>query len=231
MSQKNCIITGASRGIGLAAALRFAQRGYGVAGVARDAAALAAAGRSIERSGGKWLPIAADLAETDAAGACVAEALRAFGRIDLVVNNAGVAPLAKVTDMSDAQFEECVALNCRSVFRMTRAAWAALAASRGTIVNVSSLASIDPFPGFAVYGACKAWVNTFTKACADEGRAAGIRVLAVAPGAVETGLLRQHFPAFPKEQTLAPDDVAAVIEAVAGEPFQHASGQVVFVRR
>lgn len=230
MSANTCLITGASRGIGLATALRFARRGYNVAGVARNAAALQEAGRAI-RELGRWLPIAADLRESRAARECVEAVMKEFGGLDVVVNNAGVAPLVSIAEMTDEQFEECVELNCGAMFRMTRAAWGRLTGRGGTIVNVSSVASIDPFPGFAVYGACKAWVNTFTKACADEGRAAGIRVMGVAPGAVETEMLRRHFPTLPREQTLDPDDVAAVIEAVSIEPFQHASGQVVFVRR
>jgi len=118
------------------------------------------------------------------------------------------------------------------VFFCTRSVWPVMrAGGGGTVVNLSSLASIDPFPGFAVYGGTKAWVNTFTKAAADEGRPHGIRVLAVAPGAVETRMLRHHFPDFPATETLAPDDVARLVEACCGPALAHSSGQTLFIRR
>lgn len=231
VSTQTCIITGASRGIGLATAVRFARRGFNVVAVARSAPALAETAEKVAAAGGRCHVLAADLTHTEGARECVDATMRIFGRLDVVVNNAGVAPLSSIPDMSDAAFAECIELNCGSVFRLTRAAWKALASSRGTIVNVSSIASTDPFPGFSVYGACKAWVNTFTRAAAEEGRALGIRVIGIAPGAVETGMLRQHFPDFPKEQTLEPDDVAAAIEAVTTDPFRYATGQTVFIRR
>jgi NAD(P)-dependent dehydrogenase (short-subunit alcohol dehydrogenase family) len=124
-----------------------------------------------------------------------------------------------------------VAVNIHSVFFGCRAAWPLLRRSRGTIINVSSMAAVDPFPGFAAYGASKAWVNTFTRGLADEGRAHGIKVFAVGPGAVETGLLRQRFPDFPAERTLQPDDVAGMVEWLLDERCQYATGQTIYVRK
>jgi len=134
--------------------------------------------------------------------------------------------------MSDDDFEQALRANIAGVFYMTRAAWPALRRQgSGTVVNISSLAAVDPFPGFAVYGACKAWVSLFTKAADDEGRPLGIRVFAIAPGAVETAMLRQNFPDIPAEQTLAPDEVAGMIEAVCEPRASHASGQTIFIRK
>ena len=101
----------------------------------------------------------------------------------------------------------------------------------GVIVNISSVASVDPFPGFSIYGACKAWVNLFTKALAAEGKPLGIRAYAIAPGAVETSMLRSAFPDFPADHTLRPDDIAAAIEAVCDDRLAHSSGQTIFVRK
>ena len=84
---------------------------------------------------------------------------------------------------------------------------------------------------FAAYGAAKAWVNLWSKALADEGRAYGIRVFAVAPGAVETQMLRGAFPDFPSNETLQPSDVADVIHALAQPACRYVSGQTVFVKK
>ena len=99
------------------------------------------------------------------------------------------------------------------------------------IISTSSCASVDPFPGFAAYGASKSWVNAWTKALAEEGRLIGIRVFAVAPGAVETRMLRDAFPEFPSDQTLQPSDVADVVFTVADPTCRHATGQTIFVKK
>jgi 3-oxoacyl-[acyl-carrier protein] reductase len=101
----------------------------------------------------------------------------------------------------------------------------------GVLVNVSSMASVDPFRGFSIYGASKAWVNLFTQAIAEEGRPLGIRAFAVAPGAVETQMLRANFPDIPRDRTLEPADVAAVILSLCDERMRHCSGQTIFVRK
>lgn len=232
MDRRTCLVTGASRGIGLAIAERFARDGWNLAIAARGAAALRAAAAKLEALGGACEAVAGDVG-TPAGAAQVAErALARFGRIDVVVNNAGVAPRAVLENTSDDAYEQTLRANVSSVFYVSRAAWPRLKSQGGgTIVNLSSIASTDPFPGFVVYGACKAWVNVFTKALAEEGRPLGIRVFAVAPGAVETDMLRGAFPDFPRDQTLAPRDVADVVYALCQEPLRCASGQTVFVRK
>lgn len=226
--QRVCIVTGASRGIGRAIAERLARGGCAIVAVARaNLAPLEEALAGVA----PCTPVACDVGAPGAAERVVSAALRSFGRVDILVNNAGFAPLSPIEQMRDEDFARCVDVNIAAVFRMTRAAWGALRASRGVIVNISSVASADPFTGFAVYGGCKAWVNTFSKACADEGRAAGIRCYAVAPGAVETGMLREHFPQFPAEQALAPDEVAQVVERCCGDAPGVAGGETVFVTK
>ena len=90
---------------------------------------------------------------------------------------------------------------------------------------------MDPFPGFAVYGATKAWVNIFTHALAGEGKKAGIKVFGVGPGAVETQMLRKPFPDFPADQALQPDDIAGAVEWLLDERCVHMTGQTIYVRR
>lgn len=226
------IITGGSRGIGLATALRLAKAGHETVLVARDEATLKHAVNQVRAVGAACEGHVADVGRSDQANDVIEFTCARFGKVDVVINNAGAAPMAKISDLSDAIFDQLMSVNVAAVFYMTRAAWRVMSASGGgAIVNISSVASIDPFPGFSVYGACKNWVNAFTKAAADEGRALGIRVFAVAPGAVETRMLRDLFPTFPADATLAPDDVAGVIESILDPRMGYATGQTVFVKR
>ena len=232
MSTETCVITGASRGIGLATALRFAQRGWNIVAAARDEEILEAAVGRIAEAGGHALAVTADVAERDHAWQLIAAAQERFGRVDVLVNNAGRAPLAPTDELDADEFDDVYAVNMAAVFHTTQAVWPLMKEQGGgVIVNISSVASVDPFPGFAVYGASKAWVNLFSQATAAEGKPYGIRVFAVAPGAVETQLLRSALPDLPEKYVLDPDAVASVIETVCDERMTHASGQTIFVRR
>jgi len=232
MPARTSVITGASRGIGLATALRFARAGGRVVAVARGEPDLKQAANQIRDAGGECEYIVADVGTPTGARRAIHVAVASFGRVDVLVNNVGYAPLSPIEQMNDEHFEAALAANIAGVFYATRAVWPIMRKQgEGVVVSISSLASVDPFPGFAVYGACKAWVNLFTKAMADEGRPLGIRVFAVAPGAVETNMLRQNFPDVPASQTLDPDDVAELVEAVCDERMHYASGQTIFVRK
>jgi NAD(P)-dependent dehydrogenase (short-subunit alcohol dehydrogenase family) len=232
MPAKTCVISGASRGIGLAIALRFARAGYRIAAGARGEDQLKQAARRISAAGGACECVVTDVATRAGAQRLIETAHKQFERVDVLVNSAGHAPLAPLEKTGDEDFERAIATNVAAVFYTTRAVWPIMRKqAAGIIVNVSSMSSIDPFPGFSVYGACKAWVNLFTKAIADEGRPFGIRVFAVAPGAVETAMLRQNFPDIPAEQTLDPDDVAGLVEGLCDERMNYASGQTIFIRK
>ncbi len=227
-----CVITGGSRGIGLATAVRFARGGAQLCISGRGARDLEAAAAQLRALGAECEAAALDVGRPDEARRLIARALERFGRIDVLVNNAGRAPLAKIEQFEASEFDATAAVNMAAVFHTSQAVWPVMRRQGGgVIVNVSSVASVDPFPGFAVYGASKAWVNVFSQALAVEGKPHNIRVYSVAPGAVETGMLRGAFPDFPADQTLAPDDVAAVIESVCGDPLRPCTGQTIFVRK
>ena len=227
---KTVIITGASRGIGRVTALRFARSGHNIVAVARNADNLNTLANEIKSAGGKCEIVAGDVSQRSTADEAVSRATAQFGRVDVLVNNAGIAPLYPVEEMPVDEFEKCVAINIDGVFHMTQAAWPVMyEQNAGTIVSISSRSSVDPFPGFAVYGACKAWVNIFTHAIAAEGKSVGIRAFAVAPGGVETGMFRELFPDVPEEKILKPENVAALIESVCGEAFDYSSGQTIFI--
>ncbi len=232
LAGKTAIVTGASRGIGLAIARRLGRVGCRVVLTARDAAALEPAADELRRAGVACEAVRGDVAVEAEVRCVVARAVEVFGAVDILVNNAGVAPLCAVEQMDDALFQRTLDTNVVGVFRFVRAVWPVMRRSGGgVIVNISSRASQDPYRGFAVYGACKAWVNLFTQALADEGREVGIRVFAVAPGGVETRMLRDLFPDVPAEQILQPDEVAAVVEQVCRPEMACASGQTIFVKK
>lgn len=232
-SRPVCAITGGTSGIGLATARRFAAAGYDLALCARNAKALGALGQEIEAEFQTRVYTAAtDLTETGAAARFISGAATDFGSIDVLVNNAGLAPNCPVESFRDEDFAAAVSLNITAVFEATRAVWPIMKKAKGgVIVGVSSLAAIDPFPGFSVYGGTKAFVETFTQAIADEGRGDGIRAYCVRPGAVDTPLLRSLFPDFPNEQRLDPSDVAAMIFGLCSESMRHSSGEAVTIKK
>ncbi len=188
--QQVAIVTGASRGIGAAIAQRLAANGYAVvvnyAGRAADADTVVAA---IEGTGGSAIAVQADVADSAAVTRLFDAAIERFGRIDVLVNNAGVMPsnLPHVADTADADFERMVAINLKGTFHTLRAA-AARMAPGGRIVNLSTSVIGLALPGYAVYAATKAAVETLTNIVAKELRGKGIRVNAVAPGPTATEL-------------------------------------------
>jgi NAD(P)-dependent dehydrogenase (short-subunit alcohol dehydrogenase family) len=154
------------------------------------------------------------------------------GPWEVLVNAAGYASCTPFGELTAEEFAETWNVNVLSVFRLTQLLWRKMQQQRsGTIVNVSSLAAVDPFPGFSAYGSSKAWVDLFTKALAKEGREWGIRAFSVRPGAVETPMLRGLFPDFPTDQTVSPDEVAEVICDLLRPGFQFSSGQAWGVTR
>lgn len=232
MSGEVVVITGGGRGIGRATALRFARAGAHIVAASRSLPELEETRRLVEAGGGKCRTRVTDVASPDDVAALIEDALQHKGRVDVLVNNAGVAPQATMENLDPSQFHMLYTVNIAALFHTSRAVWGVMKRQgQGVIVNISSIAALDPFPGFAAYGASKAWVNAWTKGLAEEGRSCGIRVFAVAPGAVETRMLRDAFPDFPREQTLQPEDVADVVFALAQNECRYATGQTVFVKK
>ncbi len=216
------IVTGAGTGIGSETALLLAREGHHVVLAARRRAPLEEAARAIEASGGPDAMVRpTDIADPGEARALVEETIERFGRLDVLVNNAGVAPLDPIEQTSEQTLRQAFEINALGPARLIIAAWPHFQERRaGCVVNVSTRGTLDPFPGFFAYAASKASVNLFTKSCASEGREIGVRSFCVAPGAVETGMLRALFSTeqIPESETLAPEDVARVIvECVRGE--------------
>jgi 3-oxoacyl-[acyl-carrier protein] reductase len=228
---KACVITGGGRGIGRATAVRLCRTGANVLVAARTAADLEETVRLCSGSGGRCVARIADMSKPAKIAELIDQCRSEFGRLDVLINNAGVAPLAPVEQMSDSAFEQLIRVNIDAVFYACRAAWTAIKETQGTIVNISSMAADDPFPGFAAYGGTKAFVNTFSRALAGEGKPHGIKVFVVAPDAVDTPMLRGAFPDFPAERMLPADQVAGVIELLLDPRTQPASGEVIHVKK
>jgi NAD(P)-dependent dehydrogenase (short-subunit alcohol dehydrogenase family) len=232
VSDRVVLVTGAGRGIGRAIAMRFARKSARIIAASRTPGELDETRRLIESLGGNCEVQRTDVSNPEEVSALVESVVRRFERIDVLVNCAGMAVLSGIEELDSTRFEQMMDVNVRAVYHGCRAVWPVMKThGGGVIISISSAASVDPFPGFGAYGASKAWVNVWTKALADEGRPFGIRVFAVAPGAVETQMLRAAFPDFPGDQTLAPEDVADVVYALAQPDYRHATGQTVFVKR
>jgi NAD(P)-dependent dehydrogenase (short-subunit alcohol dehydrogenase family) len=157
-----------------------------------------------------------------------------FGRLDAVVNNAGVAPSCDFDQMSDEQWHAVIDTNLSAAFYLTRAAWPIFRRQKsGVVVNISSIAARDPFAGFAAYGAAKAGLNGLSLSMAREGEKIGVRVHTIAPGAVETNMLRGLFSLqqVPPATVMDPADVAKVIAQCVVGDLQFTSGEVIWLHR
>ncbi len=220
---KIALVTGAGSGVGRDTALLMADAGYTVVLVARTQANLQATADYIREEGrpdAETLVLPTDVSDSAAVESMVRTILDQYGRIDAVANCAGSAPLQPIDRMTDEIIDAALNVNLKSVLYVTRAVWPTFRKQKDSggsaICNISSMASIDPFKGFNVYAAAKAGVNLFTKATADEGKRFNVTAAAVAPGAIETQMLRQNFPvkAIPESHTLDPLTVAGVVRDV-----------------
>jgi NAD(P)-dependent dehydrogenase (short-subunit alcohol dehydrogenase family) len=183
------LVTGGASGIGLATVRALAEEGARVAIVDRDSLGAAAAAKVAAEAGGAGKPFVVDLADAAAIDPLVEAVLAAFGRIDILVNSAGVsgAPHSAV-DFSDEKYEQVMAINLRAPFFLTRAVGRHMVArgGGGKIVNLSSSAAFRATVSPAIYAATKAGINGLTRATAADLGSYDINVNAVAPGLTET---------------------------------------------
>lgn len=190
------IVTGASRGIGAAAARWLGKIGARVVLVSRSAERMEEVKSEVKRLGGAALSVTGDVADPEVSTRTIEETVRAFGRVDAVINNAGmVEPLAMVAVADPLEWRRCVEVNLMGPFFMARAALPELRRTQGRIVNVSSGAATHSILAASAYCAAKAGLNHFTRVLAEEEPS--IVAVAVRPGVVDTAMqvvLREKGP-------------------------------------
>ena len=222
------LVTGAGSGIGEATARRLVADGFDVAVAGRRAELLAAL--ASDCPGVVAFPT--DMADTAAVLRLVGSVQERFGRLDVLVNNAGTARQLSIAETDPEFFRAIIDVNLVGPAAAIHAAWPLfLRQGRGCIVNVSSLAQLDPFPGFFAYGASKAGLHLLTVVAQNEGADQGVRAFTVAPGVVETPLHRALMPeGVAPDMRLEPQAVADVIaECVAGAHDAHAGWTLALV--
>src|SRR5277367_2654606 len=206
------IVTGASQGIGRATALRLARDFSGVVVAARNQDELQKTSAAVNAAGAKSLAYALDLREPQSAETIVKGTLERFGRIDALLNIAGAVPQIDLFEMTDAQWEDGMALKLHGARRLTIRAWEVLKASNGSVVLLSGSAALDPKPGFAAVAATNAAIIALAKAFAEQGIKDGVQVNSVSPGAVMTGRRQSFF------EKWAPAHNLTVEEAIKNYP-------------
>lgn len=188
MNEQVAVITGATSGIGRATALLFAKRGYGVLAVGRNAEALQILRDTAQGFAGKIAIHAADVTDATKSEQIAAAAVDRFGRIDVLVNAAGIIKNGTIENTALEDWDAMMNINLRAVFDLMRNFVPHLQKTKGNIVNVSSVTGLRAFPGVLAYCVSKAAVDQLTRCSALELAAKGVRVNAVNPGVIETNL-------------------------------------------
>jgi 3-oxoacyl-[acyl-carrier protein] reductase len=232
------LVTGASRGIGRALAKALAAEGATVLLGARDEAKLKEAVAEITAAGGKAASLALDVASRESVAAAFQSVVSEHGRIDHLVNNAGITRDSLLLRMKPEQWEEVIATNLGGAFHCTQAALKPMLKARyGRIVSISSVVGLTGNAGQANYAASKAGVIGFTKAVAREVATRGITVNAVAPGFIETDMTaamseqaREAVAAgIPMGRIGNPEDVAGAVVFLLSDAAAYVTGQVLAV--
>ena len=239
LTGKVALVTGASRGIGQAAAIELAKAGADIIVnfIGNEAVAQETV-EAIEALGRKAIKIKANVGDADDVQAMVDEAHATFGHIDILVNNAGITRDGLLIRMKDSDWDEVLNINLKGVYLVTKAVAKLMVKQRtGRIINMTSVSGVTGNVGQANYAAAKAGVIGFTKTCAKELAARGITVNAIAPGFIETAMT-DVLPEKIKEGIAAtvplgrmgqPEEIAGVVTFLASDFARYITGQVLNV--
>ncbi|HKH12825.1 MAG TPA: SDR family oxidoreductase [Rubrobacter sp.] len=224
---KTALVTGASSGLGRATAVALARAGADVALVARSADELEETGEEVSRAGRRALALPTDLAREDEAAAAVDRTVGSFGRVDVLVNAAGIDVPGTVEELDVGGWDLTLSVNLRAPFLLSKAAFPRMReAGGGTIVNVSSVAGKKGWAKASAYCASKFGLTGLTEALADEGKEHGIRAIVLYPGAMATNWgafspderRRRDPEKVPPGQALRPERVADFIAWFVASP-------------
>lgn len=231
---KAAIVTGAASGIGRACALRLAREGAAVLAVDMNEAGL------VDTAGGTMRMLVQDVAADEAPDRIVEACHAAFGRLDFLVNNAGIGGAKSALETTDEAWDRFLNVDLRSVFRLSRAAVPHLTTPGGRIVNISSVFGVVGFPGSCAYGVAKAGVAQLTRQMAADYAPSGILVNAIAPGVIETPMTARRIEedrwygtvmveATPVPYNGTPDDIAGVVAFLCSDDARFIAGEVITV--
>jgi NAD(P)-dependent dehydrogenase (short-subunit alcohol dehydrogenase family) len=234
------IVTGSARGIGRATALRLARDGYRLVLSGRSEAELESLAAEIAEQSGRAIVAAGDLRDAATPTNLTDRALREFGRLDALVNSAGIAKLVPLLEIDMPTWQDFFDLHLTATLRCSQSAAKAMiaAGNGGSIVNISSIAASMAMYGTGAYASAKAAVSSLTRVFAVELASHGIRVNAVAPGPVATEQLRRVYSgpmyaersrSIPMNRLAEPDEVAEVISFLLSPSSRYVTGQVITV--
>lgn len=236
---KTALVTGAARGIGKSIALKFAQEGANVAFsdiALNDATALLE--QELMAMGVKAKAYASDASSFDAGEQLVTEVMKDFGKIDVLVNNAGITRDNLLMRMTENDWDLVMSINLKSVFNLTKAVQKVMLKQRfGSIINMSSVVGVSGNAGQSNYAASKAGIIGFTKSIAQELGSRNIRCNAIAPGFIETEMTHKlpdearvkWLNDIPLKRAGTPEDVANVTTFLASDLSSYVNGQVINV--
>lgn len=237
-ARRVALVTGASRGIGKSIAVRLAKDGMHVVLASRSIAPLEEVAAAIRDGGGSASAVAVDVADSEALARAVEEAVKAHGRLDVLVNNAGITKDGLILRMSDEDWDSVLDTNLRSAFVAIRAAARAMMKNKyGRIINIASTSGVVGNAGQANYAAAKAGLIGLTKTVARELGGKGITCNAVAPGFIETDMTA-NLPQAVKDGVLnlmavkrlgTGEDIAGAVAYLAGEGAGFVTGQTLCV--
>lgn len=234
------IVTGAGSGIGRATALTLARSGFSVVLVGRRQEALEETEKLLPE-GAESLVFSADVADPTSGQEIVSACMDRFRRLDVLVNNAALAPLLPIHETDAETIQQVYMTNAVGPACAIAAAWPVFMKQHKEgrmgrlghrVINVSTLGTSDPFAGFFAYAASKAPLNVMAASCANEGKPYGVRAFSVAPGAVETPMLRSIFSqsVLPTSRCLTSQFVAEEILACVMGERENLNGQTIFLR-
>jgi 3-oxoacyl-[acyl-carrier protein] reductase len=239
MTEKRvAIVTGGSRGIGAAIVRRLAADGLHVVAIARDAAKLATIVAEISASGGSAEPLACDVADSKALAAAIEQTAEKHGRLDVLVNNAGITKDGLILRMDDEDFDVVLNTNLKSAFVAIRAAARPMIRSKGgRIINISSVSGVAGNAGQSNYAASKAGMIGLAKSVAKELAGKNITCNVVAPGFISTDMtdvlsdqIKEQVKQFiPLRRFGQPQEIAAAVSFLAGPDSSYVTGQVLCV--